>query len=164
MNAIVAVDSNWGIGYKNKLLLSIPEDMKYFRTMTDGKVVVVGLKTLKSFPGKQPLKNRTNIILAADRKYKNEKALVCHSLEELLALLDNYNTEDVFVIGGESVYRLLLPYCSKAYITKIEKEFKADRYFENLDEKEGWRLSDAGEQLEYNGINYRFTTYTNDLI
>ena len=161
MNAIVAVDSNWGIGYKNKLLLSIPEDMKFFRTMTDGKVVVVGLNTLKSFPGKKPLPNRTNIILAASRRYKNEKALVCHSLEELLALLDKYNTEDVFVIGGESIYRLLLPYCSKAYITKIEKEFKADRYFENLDEKEGWKLSDAGELLEHNGINYRFTTYTN---
>lgn len=164
MNAIAAVDSNWGIGYNNDLLLSIPEDMKYFRSMTAGKVVVMGLNTLRSFPGGEPLKNRTNIVLAASRRYKNKKALVCYSLEELLDLLKKYDTEDVFVIGGESVYRLLLPYCKRAYITKIEKEFKADRYFENLDQKEGWRLTDAGELMDYEGIGFRFTAYTNDLI
>ena len=109
MNIIVAVDKNWAIGKDNKLLVSIPSDMKFFRETTTGKVVVMGRKTLESFPGGQPLKKRTNIVLTSDRNYKVKDAIVVHTVEELLQTLKAYKQEDIYVIGGESVYRQLLP-------------------------------------------------------
>ena len=119
MNIIVAVDKNWAIGKDNKLLVSIPSDMKFFRETTTGKVVVMGRKTLESFPGGQPLKKRTNIVLTSDRNYKVKDAIVVHTVEELLQTLKAYKQEDIYVIGGESVYRQLLPYCDTATIIFI---------------------------------------------
>ena len=118
MNLIVAVDSNWAIGKENKLLVSIPQDMKFFRETTKGKVVAMGRKTLESFPGGQPLKNRVNVVLTTDKNYKVKDTVIVHTIEEMVDELKKYDSEDIFVIGGESIYRQLLPYCTKAYITK----------------------------------------------
>lgn len=130
MNLIVAVDKNWAIGLHNKLLVSIPADMKFFRETTMGKVVVMGRKTLESFPGGQPLKKRTNIVLTSDQNYKVKDAVVVNSVEALLEELRQYNDEDIYVIGGESIYRQLLPYCKVAHITKIDHAYEADTYFQ----------------------------------
>ncbi len=134
MNMIAAVDKNWAIGLNNKLLVSIPEDMKFFRQTTTGKVVVMGRKTLESFPNGQPLKNRTNIVLTTDRSYQVKDAIIVYSLEELLEELKKYPSEDIYVIGGESIYRQLVDYCDVAHITKIDYAYEADSWFPNLDE------------------------------
>ena len=120
MNLIVAVDENWAIGNHNELLITIPADHKFFRQETSGKVVVLGRKTLETFPQGLPLKNRVNIIMSTNKAYKVKDAAVVHSLEELLEELKQYATEDVYVVGGESIYRQLLPYCDVAHVTKIE--------------------------------------------
>lgn len=117
MNLIVAVDKNWAIGYQNKLLVSIPEDMKFFRTTTTGKVVVMGRKTLETFPNGLPLKNRTNIVLTRNPEYKVKGAEVVHTVEEALELISEYPPEDVYVIGGDTIYRQFLPYCDVAHVT-----------------------------------------------
>ena len=117
MNLIVAVDKNWAIGKENKLLVSIPQDMKFFRETTIGKVVVMGRKTLESFPGGQPLKQRTNIVLTTDKNYSVKDAIVVHTIDEWLEELKKYNDEDIYVIGGESIYRQMLPYCKLAHVT-----------------------------------------------
>ena len=130
MNLIVAVDKNWANALHNKLLVSIPADMKFFRETTMGKVVVMGRKTLESFPGGQPLKKRTNIVLTSDKNYKVKDAVVVNSVEALLEELRQYNDEDIYVIGGESIYRQLLPYCKVAHITKIAHAYEADTYFQ----------------------------------
>ncbi len=111
---------NWAIGYKNKLLVSIPADMKFFRQMTSGKVVVMGRKTLESCPNGLPLKNRTNSVLTGNPTYHVKDAVIVHTPEELLEELIQYDEEEIFVIGGESIYRMLLPYCQKVYVTKID--------------------------------------------
>ena len=136
MNLIVAVDKNWAIGKDNKLLVSIPQDMKFFRETTMGKVVVMGRKTLESFPGGQPLKQITNIVLTTDKDYSVKDAIVVHTIDELLEELKKYNDEEIYVIGGESIYRELLPFCKEAYVTRIDYEYQADRYFPILDEME----------------------------
>ena len=117
MNIIAAVDNHWAIGYKNQLLVKIPSDQKMFREETTGKVVVLGRKTLETFPNGLPLKNRTNIILSTDQNYKVKDAIVVHSVEALLEELKQYPSEDVYIIGGESIYKQLLPYCDTAHIT-----------------------------------------------
>lgn len=159
MNLIAAVDKNWAIGYQNKLLTSIPEDMKFFRQTTTGKVVVMGRKTLESFPGKKPLKNRTNIVLTKNPSYQAEGAIVVHNEDELWEELKKYDSEDIFVIGGESIYRQLLDECDKAYITKIEYAYTADAYFPNLDEKEEWKITAESEEYTCFDLEYFFLTY-----
>ena len=159
MNLIAAVDKNWGIGLKNQLLVRIPEDMKHFRNMTIGKVVVMGRKTLESFPGGQPLNDRTNIVLTKDNDYQVKNAVIVHDMEELFAELKKYKQEDIFVIGGESIYRQLLDQCETAYITKIDYEYQADVWFPNLDELEQWELIEESEEQTYFDIAYRFVKY-----
>ena len=110
MKIIVAADKNWGIGKDNKLLVSIPADMKMFRQETTGKVCVMGRKTLESFPGGLPLKNRTNIVLTRNENYKVKDAIIVHSIEELMEELKKYPAEDVYCIGGDTIYKQLLPY------------------------------------------------------
>ena len=161
MKAIVAVDLNWGIGYKGNLLQRIPEDMKFFKQMTIGKVVVMGRETFESLPGKEPLKDRTNIVLSKNKKFTNENLVLCCSLEELTQELRKYNSDDVFVIGGESVYSQLLPYCTEAYVTKINKSYIADKYFCNLDEEQNWEMMSMSDLRTYNDIQYKFTKYFN---
>lgn len=159
MNIIVAADSNWAIGNKDKLLISIPNDHKHFREETTGKVVVLGRKTLQTFPQGLPLKNRTNIILSRNPDYTVKDATVVHSLEELLEELKKYNTEDVYVIGGESVYRLLLPYCDTAHVTKIDHAYQADTYFPDLDQDPDWEITADSDELTYFDIPYQFIQY-----
>ena len=159
MNLIVAVDKNWAIGKDNKLLVSIPQDMKFFRETTMGKVVVMGRKTLESFPGGQPLKKRTNIVLTRDKNYKVKDAIVVHGVEELLEELKNYDEKEIYVIGGESIYRALLPYCKVAHVTKIDHAYEADTYFPNLDEMEDWEVTGVSEEQTYFDLEYEFVRY-----
>ena len=147
------------IGYKNKLLVSIPDDMKFFRQTTTGKVVVMGRKTLESFPNGQPLKNRVNIVLTSDKNYKVKDAIVVHDLDELHKELEQYNSEDVYVIGGESIYRQLLDECDVAHITKIDYAYDADAYFPNLDEKEEWQITEDSDEQTYFDLEYYFLKY-----
>ena len=159
MNLIVAVDKNWAIGKENKLLVSIPQDMKFFRETTMGQVVVMGRKTLESFPGGQPLKKRTNIVITRDKNYSVKDAIVVHSVEEALEELKNYNSEDVYVIGGDSIYRQMLPYCHVAHVTKINHAYEADTYFPNLDEKEEWLVTGVSDEQTYFNLEYEFVRY-----
>ena len=159
MNLIVAVDANWAIGNQDKLLISIPNDHKHFREETTGKVVVLGRKTLQTFPQGLPLKKRTNIILSRNPGYTVKDATVVHSLEELLEELKQYASEDVYVIGGESVYRQLLPFCDTAHVTKIDHAYQADTYFPNLDEDPEWEITADSDELTYFDIPYQFLRY-----
>lgn len=142
MNLIVAVDLNWGIGHEGKLLVSLREDMKRFKEMTLGQVVVLGRKTLETFPGGKPLPGRTNIVLTRQPDFAAGEALVCHSLDELTTLLAGYPDESIYLIGGSSLYEQLLPCCLKAYVTRIYSQFCADAFFPNLDQTPSWRLVD----------------------
>lgn len=159
MNLIAAVDKNWAIGYKNKLLVSIPADMKFFRETTTGKVVVMGRKTLESFPNGMPLKKRTNIVLTHDKTYKVPDAILVHSMEELHEELKKYPSEDIYVIGGETIYKQLLEECDVAHITKIDYEFEADAYFPNLDELPDWKITQDSEEQTYFDLEYYFYKY-----
>lgn len=159
MNLIVAVDKNWAIGKDNKLLVSIPQDMKFFRETTMGKVVVMGRKTLESFPGGQPLKKRTNIVITRDKNYAVKDAIVVHSVEEALDELKKYPSEDIYVIGGDSIYRQMLPYCDVAHVTKINHAYEADTYFPNLDEKEDWLVTGVSDEQTYFNLEYEFVRY-----
>ncbi len=159
MNLIVAVDNNWAIGNKDELLVRIPNDHKHFREETTGKVVVLGRKTLQTFPQGLPLKNRTNIILSRDPKYQVKDATVVHSVEELLEEVKKYNEEDVYIIGGESIYRQMLPYCNVAHVTKIDREYEADTYFPDLDKDETWEITADSDEQTYFDIAYQFLKY-----
>ena len=159
MNMIVAVDNHWAIGCKNELLVSIPNDHKMFRQMTTGKVVVLGRKTLETFPQGLPLKNRTNIILSRNERFTVKDATIVHSKEELLKELEQYDTEDVYIIGGESIYRMMLPYCDTVHVTKIDHEYEADAYFPNLDEMPEWEITADSDEQTYFDIPYVFLKY-----
>ena len=159
MNLIVNVDKNWAIGYGGKLLVSIPEDMKFFRSETTGKVVVLGSKTLTTFPGGQPLKNRTNIILTRNPEFTAKGAVVCHSVEETLEELKKYPSEDVYIIGGDTIYRQFLPYCDTAHVTRMEHAYDADAWFPNLDEDPEWELTGQSEEKTYFDLEFTFCRY-----
>lgn len=162
MTLIAAVDKNWAIGYNNQLLTRIPEDMKNFRRLTTGKTVVMGRRTLESFPNAVVLPNRTNIIFTRNKDYVVRNGIVVHDLEGLKESLEGTPDEDIFIIGGQSIYKQLEPYCSKAIITKIDFSYQADAYFPNLDEKENWVLLDESEESTYFDIVFTFNTYNNN--
>lgn len=159
MKAIAAVDSNWAIGNKNRLLTNIPADMKFFREKTNGHVVVMGRKTLESFPNGLPLKNRTNIVLTENKGYQVKDAVIVHTEEELLEELKKYDSEEIYIVGGESIYRMMIPYCDTAYITKIDHAYEADTYFPNLDEMDGWKMTEESEEQTCFDLEYTFTKY-----
>ncbi len=159
MKLIASADENWGIGNKGSLLVRIPADMKNFSALTTGKVVVLGRKTLQTFPGGLPLKNRTNIILTRDPSYQVKDAVIAHDLDELMEKLKEYDTDDVFVIGGSSVYNELLPYCDTAVITRIDYRYDADSHLPNLDADPEWEITDTSEEQYYNDITYHYVTY-----
>ena len=131
MKIIVAADKNWGIGVNNNLLVSIPADMKFFRETTTGNVVVMGRKTLESFPNGLPLKNRVNVVLTKDVNYQVKGAIIVHSMDELKEELKEYDSDNVYVIGGATIYEQLIDYCDTAYVTKIDYSYEADVYFPN---------------------------------
>jgi len=161
MKAIVNVDKNWGIGSDNNLLFPIPADMKFFKEKTIGNVIVMGRKTLDSFPGGRPLVDRVNIVLTNDKDFQREGVHVVHSVEELMLELERYGKAAIYVVGGASVYELLLPYCDTAYVTKVNAEKEADKFFPNLDNDENWMCVRESEINEHNGIEYKFTKYKN---
>ncbi len=162
MNCIVAVDENFGIGYKNDLLFPIKKDLQRFKELTTGQVVVLGRKTLDSLPNGKPLPNRHHIVLTKNTEMvSTEQLTVCHSIPELLEEIKKWEAEkEVFLIGGGMVYDLLLPHCQKAYITKIEKTFEADTHFKNLDQSPEWSLAEQSEKAEESGVAYSFCLYT----
>lgn len=155
MNLIVAVDENWAIGKGGDQLVYISADLKRFKELTTGHPVILGRKTLATFPGGRPLKNRRNLILSATPGYAVEGAEVFPDAESLLETAP----EDAFVIGGESVYRALLDRCDTAYVTKILASFPADRWFPNLDTHPDWAVAEEGDVLEEDGIRFQYVTY-----
>ena len=156
MNAIVVVDENWNIGRDGGLLVHLPGDLKYFREKTYGKTVVVGRKTLESFPGAKPLPGRKNVVLTRNRDYRPDNCTVYHSKEELMKSLDK---EDVFISGGEQIYRQFLNDCTGFYVTRICASFPADRSFPNLDERDDLEITWKSDMQEDNGIKYQFFKY-----
>lgn len=159
MKLIVAVDEKWAIGYKNTLLASIPGDQRFFREQTTGNVIIMGRKTLESFPGKKPLKNRTNIVITKQKDYQVADATVVHSVEEALDLVKDLPTDNIFVVGGASIYEQMEPLCDTALVTKIAYSYQADTFFPNLDEKPEWKLVSSSEEKTYNDVEYVFTMY-----
>ncbi len=158
MRAIFHADRRWGIGKNNGLMFSLPKDMKFFRETTAGKVVVMGLNTLRSFPEGKPLKNRVNIVLSPEEV---EGAVTVHHLDELFAEVKKYPPQDVFVIGGASVYRALLPYCTEALVTKVDADGGADAFAPDLDADERFALLFESAPETDNGYSIRFCTYRN---
>ena len=159
MNLIASADKNWAIGKDNKLLVRVPEDMKFFRRMTTGKVVVMGRRTLESFPNQAPLPNRVNIVLTRDRAYRKEGVVLVHDREELEEELKKYPEEDIYVVGGGSVYELLLPYCDTAYVTRIDMAYQADTFFPDLDKDPEWELVQESDEQTCFDIEFTFTVY-----
>ena len=159
MKAILHVDKEWGIGKNNELMFSIPADMKFFRESTINNVVVMGNNTLKSFPNGLPLKNRVNIVLS--RTASRNDCVIVKSLSDLFEELKKYDTNNVFVIGGASIYKELLPYCNEVLVTKVDAIGGADTFFENLDNNNDFELVFESEPVETNGYTIRFTTYQN---
>ena len=161
MIAIVNINPNWGIGSENRLLVRIHADMRRFRALTQNNTVIFGRKTLETFPNGDPLPNRSNIVLTRDPDYQKDGLTVCHDLNELKTALYGLDPETVFVCGGEQVYRLLLPYCSAAYVTLTETYAAADRYFPNLNRLSNWTLKETGERQVENGTAFRYLAYVN---
>lgn len=159
MNIIVAADKNWAIGKDNKLLVRIPSDMKNFRQETVGKVIVMGRKTLESFPNGQPLSERTNIVLSKNKNYQVRGAVVVHSEEELLEKLKEYDDELIYIVGGGMIYQMMLPYCKVAHITKLDYAYEADTYFPNLDESPDWQIMATSDEQTYFDLEFHFVKY-----
>ena len=164
MRLIVAADRNWGIGRNNNLLIRIPADMKNFRALTIGKVVIMGRKTLESLPGGMPLPDRVNIVFTRQDHYSKKGVLVVHSMEELWKEVSCYDTDSIFVIGGGSIYRMLLPYCDTAYVTRLDYVYEADTCIPDLDKEPGWQLISRGEEQTCFDLIYYFDLYRNDRV
>ena len=159
MKMIVCVAENFGIGKDNNLLFSLPPDMKFFRETTMGKVVVMGRGTLDSFPGGKPLKNRTNIVLTRDVDFSREGAIALHSKEEVLEYIKQFESDDVFIIGGGQIYEMFRDECDEAIITKVRKNVPCDTFFFNIDSDEKWHLDSESELMEYEGTEFSFCSY-----
>lgn len=161
MNLIVAVDNNWAIGKDNNLLTTIPEDLRFFREMTTNNVIVMGRKTLESFPEAKPLANRTNIVITNNPNYKAKGVTLVYSIDEAMEEIKKYPAEEVFIIGGQTIYEQFLDYCHVAHVTKINYSYDADTYFPNLDDKDGWEIQGISEEYTYHDLDYKFYKYVN---
>lgn len=159
MKLIAAVDKNWAIGKNNKIMWSIPADMRFFRDTTERNIIIVGRKTLESFPQGQPLKNRINIVVTRNREYQVKDAAVVHSIAEAVEESRKYDGREIYVAGGGSIYREMLPYCDTALVTKIDHVYEADTYFPNLDEDPDWVLCETSEEQTCFDLEYVFTKY-----
>lgn len=160
ISAIVAVDNNWGIGYKGELLEHIPEDLKYFKALTTGHIVVMGRKTWDSLPQK-PLKDRLNIVISRQlRGPLGEMSFSIPMEEAKVRITMSKNDEEWFIIGGGTIYKELLPTCDRVYVTKIFKDHdNVDTYFPNLDKSEEWAPASCGQLLTHNDLTYQFWQY-----
>lgn len=160
--SILNCDKNYGIGKKNGLLFSLPLDMKFFRETTKGHVVVMGENTLLSFPNSKPLKNRTNIVLSKDIDHEYEDVINVHDFDEFIKMIKEYGQkEDVYVIGGASIYAQTLPYVDYVYLTKVNEDGGAEVFFPNLDKNKDFICIEEGEPIMDNGHEIRFTKYKN---
>lgn len=161
MNLIVCVDKNFGIGNNGELLFHIPEDMAFFKSKTIGKVVVMGKNTFLTLPDKKPLVDRVNIVLSSNA-FSEQGVIHCSIIDDLHNLLKDYNTDDVFIIGGQEVYEKLLPYCKKAFLTKVNTEKQADRFFPNIDDMGNWELINTSKTQSYKELEFYFCEYINN--
>lgn len=159
MNIYVVADENWAIGKGSELLVRIPREQKNFLEETAGKVVVMGNKTFQSIHKGLAIQGRTNIVMSRNEKLQIKGAMVVHSLEELFAELEQYDTEDVNIIGGESVFRQLFPFCNVIHVTKLDHSYAADKYFPDLDRDSRWKLTADSEEQTYFDIAYEFLKY-----
>ena len=163
MILIFAVDSNWNIGYDGDMLFKISEDLKRFRSLTEENIIIMGRKTFESLPDKKPLPNRINIVITRDKDYQVEGTTVVHSLEELLSLLKELNPNNEMeniVIGGGNIAKQMMPYCNKAYITKIFKAFEnADTFIPNLDLENEWKIVKESEVYRQDDLHYKYVDY-----
>lgn len=159
MNLVVAVDKNWAIGNKGQLLVHIPEDMKNFRRLTEGHTVIIGRKTFAAFPNGKPLINRENIVLSRKKLEPQNGMRVTESIEELLEIVKEYKDEELYVIGGSSVYEQLLEYVDTAYVTYIDYAYEADAFFPNLDLDRNWVMTETSEEQTYFDVEYYFRKY-----
>lgn len=159
MKMIVAVDNKWGIGCNNCLLISIPKDMQYFKEHTLDKVVVMGRKTLESMPGSKGLPKRINIVLTTNKNYEADQCIVVHSEEEMFDEIARYNPDDVYLIGGASMYNKYYKHCDRLYITKIDADLNADTFIINVDEDDDYDMVSESEPIAENGVTYRFCVY-----
>lgn len=159
ISAIVAVDNNWGIGFNGDLLEHIPEDLKYFKELTSGCVVVMGRKTWDSLP-KKPLPNRLNIVITSQERRFEEKTVFIPFSEAVSRLKHSPKEDDWFIIGGGQIYKELLPYCDRVYVTKIYKNHdQVDTYFPNLDESDEWAPAMQSALHTYKDLTYQFWQY-----
>lgn len=159
MIIIGAVDKYFGIGKDNKLLAHLPNDLEFFKENTVNKTIVLGSKTLASFKNGKPLPKREHIVLSRNKNYNHERIKVVRSVDELLSTIKDIPPEDVYVVGGGMVYKELLPYCDKAYITMIEGDLEADIFMPNIEELEDWECTYEGLLVEEKGIYYRHTIW-----
>jgi dihydrofolate reductase len=159
MRILASVDKNWGIGKDGSLLVSIPEDMKLFREETMGNVVIMGRKTLESLPNNSALDGRINIVLTKNNSFKARNVEICHSVEEVLEKVKEYPDREIYVAGGESIYRQFLPYCDEADLTMIDYEYDADTHFPNLDSDKEWKAVARSEEKTYFNMIYEFVKY-----
>lgn len=169
ISAIVCVDKNWGIGSNGDLLVHIPEDIRFFRDKTQNSIVIMGRKTYDSLPSK-PLKNRTNIVITSkiDSDFEiGDNGTFFMSMDfikKILRLTPKDSSIDCYVIGGGKIYKELLPYCDKAYVTKVNYAYEnADTYFPNVDKDEKWEVEESSESKVHNGIKYKFYTYKKEV-
>lgn len=159
---IASADRNWGLGRNNQLLMPIPEDLKRFSGFTRGNLIIVGRKTLESFKDKKPLPNRINVVLTRDKGYICQDAVVVHNMNELSEAIRNFDRE-IYVCGGESIYRQLIPYCKKALITKIDNTYEADSFLPNLDEIPGWVKTYEGDWQESCAkVRFKYVDYSRE--
>ncbi|MGI6054141.1 MAG: dihydrofolate reductase [Clostridium sp.] len=162
---IAAVDRNWAIGRKGQMLVAIPADQKLFRQETMGKIVVMGRKTFLTLPGQRPLDGRHNVILTENDSWNVKGAHVCRSEKEALDVIGRLEERfglsdaDVYIIGGESIYRQFLPYCSTAHITWIDYSYEADTHMVNL-ESAGWKQTETSEEQTFFDLCYEFRKYS----
>lgn len=159
MNLIACVDSHWGIGNKGKVLVSIPSERKLFQELTTGKVVVAGRKTMEALPGGTTLKGRTSVVLTSKKDYSYGDAIVVHNMEEAMSVLKEYNDDDIYIMGGSKVYEEFLPYCNRAFITKIDYTYEADCFLHNLDKDDEWVITHDTEEQTYYDLEYIFYQY-----
>ena len=160
--SILNCDKEYGIGKKNGLLFSLKEDMTFFRRTTLNHVVAMGENTLLSFPNQKPLKNRTNIVLSADKSHNYEGVVNVHSFEEFLKIVAKYaQNEDVYIIGGASMYRQTLDYVDLVYLTKVDAIGGAEVFFVNIDEDPRFEIISESEPLQDGDYKIKFVTYRN---
>lgn len=165
MNAIVVTDKNWAIGRDGGLLFSLPTDMKRFRTLTMGGTVILGRRTLVSFPGGKPLPGRRNIVISHDGGLLIDHAEIAATPEEAASMTAGDDPDRIWVIGGGSIYAALLARCKRVYLTLVDAAVEEpDTYFPNLDKLPGWEMVSSGEPMEENGLTFRFIDYINSRI